>query len=100
VSEPLPHGYCYSSSYRHGDSDRYIHAYAHAGGITDANTYCYCHGDSHRHSYCDAHSYSNCNSNSDADTLPHTRGPEGTERNQRDFQQLYRELEQRKRCER
>ena len=51
-------------------------------GNRDANSYCDCHGDSHI----------------DADTLPHTRGSEGTKRNQCDCQQLYRELEDRKRC--
>ena len=70
--------------------------------VTNTDRYRYCHGDSHCHS--DAYGYRNRNSNSITnphfDTLYVACGSERAKRNQCDFQQFYRELAQRVRCDR
>ena len=60
--------------------------------VADANT------DSHSHSYSYSNGYTDTNPHSDA--LHGAFGPDSTNRNQYKFQQLYRELEQRNRCDR
>jgi hypothetical protein len=94
------HGYRYRDIYAYARTNSYgysnVYAYARTNGYgyryvyawTNGNGYCYC--------YCDGNVYANAHS----DTLHVARGPERASRNQRDFQQLYRELEQRKRCDR
>ena len=82
------YGYRYRNIYAYARTNGYCYRYVHAYARTNGYGYRYC--------YCDGDSYANAHS----DTLHVARGPERASRNQRDFQQLYRELEQRQRCDR
>jgi hypothetical protein len=70
------------------------YSYSNRNSYSDvcSNRHTYCYGNC----YCCAYSHSYANSNPDPDAL-HGCGSERTKRNQHDFQQLYRELEQRER---
>jgi hypothetical protein len=81
------------------DSISNAYGYRYYDSVTNAHGHCYCHV------HTDSDGYGNSDFNSNADTKPHSDalhgcGSDSTKRNQCDFQQLYRELEQRKRCDR
>ena len=94
--------YSYSNIYAYARTNSYgysnIYAYARTNSYGYSNVYAYArtNGNGYSYCYCDGDSYANAHS----DTLHVARGPERASRNQRDFQQLYRELEQRQRCDR
>jgi hypothetical protein len=85
---------------RNRRQQRFEHRRAILRGYSNSDTHANTYSDSDGHSY----GYSNTNGNADTnahfDTLPHARGSDGTKGNRCDCQQLYRELEQRKRCDR
>jgi hypothetical protein len=74
------------------------YSYSNRNSYSDvcSNRHTYCYGNCYGNCYCCAYSHSYANSNPDPDAL-HGCGSERTKRNQHDFQQLYRELEQRER---
>jgi hypothetical protein len=60
----------------------------------------YCYGNLHPYAYSYSYVYADSKPDPHSDTLHVACGSECTKRNQCDCEQLYRELEQRKRCDR
>jgi hypothetical protein len=77
---------------------RFEHRRAILRGYTNSDTHANTYSDGHSHSY--SYGDRNRDTYTYSDTLFHARGSDGTRGNQCDCQQLYRELEQRKRCDR
>ena len=77
-------------------------AYAYCDRNGDSHSYGGCHSVAYAYSYCDGYGYRNSHSHRDAhgDTLHVACSSERTNRNQYNFWQLYRALEQRKRRDR
>jgi hypothetical protein len=96
----IANAYSYSNRNSYSDvcSNRHTYCYGNCYCYSDvcSNRHTYCYGHCYGNCYCCAYSHSYANSNPDPDAL-HGCGSERTKRNQHDFQQLYRELEQRER---
>jgi hypothetical protein len=86
-----------ADAYTHANSYIDRHVYSYSDGYRNLYAYGYSYGDSNGNIYSDSNSYGYRNSHSD--TL-HACGSVSPKRNQCDFQQLCRALEQRKRCDR
>jgi hypothetical protein len=110
------YGYVYGNSDSHSDIDSY--GYDNSDNHSDSDSYIqscgHCHSDScfhsdgnytsvanaNRDSHCHRNSDGSAESNAYFNTVHGACGSKRTSRNQSDFQQLYRELAQRGRCDR